>query len=250
MKIHPNILASIILPIVFLVLVFVSLMFLPLKNLKLGKITVNPAATITVIGEAKLQQRNQIASFTAGVTALSDKKEDAVNEVNSKIQTLIQSVKDFGIKEEDIQTQNISIYQREESYYEEGTSKSRVGQWNVSNSIQITLRDINKASELTNLLSASGANNVYGPNFSLENTKESEQELLGLALDDARRKAMTMAEKNNKAVGDVVSITEGSGNYSPYYGFGGGMEAKAVDAPTEVGSSTVYKSVTVIYEIN
>ena len=41
--------------------------------------------------------KNQISSFTAGVDAVADKKDDAAKEVNSKMEALIKAVKGFGI---------------------------------------------------------------------------------------------------------------------------------------------------------
>jgi hypothetical protein len=185
-----------------------------------------------------------------GVEAVNDSKDVAVGDVNTKIDALIQAVKDFGIKEADIKTQNVSIYQDEQSYYDNGVQKSRKGQWRVNNSVEIKLREIDKAAELTNLITKSGANNVWGPNFSMDDTNQVEKGLYDMAIKDAREKAESIAKASGRKLGKVVSVNDGGTTNSiyPIYaardtaGMGGG-------AVTEPGSTTVYKNLTVTFEL-
>lgn len=231
------------------VLVLLLVWIVPWKKINWGKITWQPSEIVTVTGEARSQEKNQIATYTAGVEAVNTKKEEAVSEVNNKIEALIKAIKDFGIDEKDIKTQNISIYQGEESYYEGGVQKSRKGQWRVSNSVEITLREVDKANELTDLLSQSGANNVWGPNFSMDDTNVIEKTLYEAAMKDAKEKAEDIAKASGRKLGKVLSVTDGgSSDIYPVYsmkadsGRGGGMA-------TEPGTSTVYKSLSVVFEL-
>lgn len=220
---------------------------IPWQLVDWGKIQLTPGRTITVTGEAKSQERNQIATFTAGVSAVIDDKEAAVNEVNEKIRTIIDSVKNFGISDKDVKTQNLSVYQMEETYYDEGIAKSRPGQWRVSNDVTVTLRNIDQASELADLLTGSGATNVYGPNFSLDETQSAEESLLDEAIKSARGKAEIVAQSSGGELGKIISISErAQGATPPYFaeGYGGGS-----GAPTEPGTATVRQTVTVVFEL-
>ncbi|MBI4029544.1 MAG: SIMPL domain-containing protein [Candidatus Blackburnbacteria bacterium] len=230
------------------ILFFGALFTLPFSQIDWGNVHFTPGKTITVTGQSQTKQKNQVANFTAGVNAVNDNKDQAVGEVNKKMTDIIKSVKDFGVKSEDIQTQNISVYQTQESYYDaDGRQKTRPGQWQVSNSIQITLRDVSRASDFANLLTASGANNVYGPNFSLESSKDAENQLLQDAIEDAKKKAATVATASGGKLGKVISVTEGTQSYvTPLFareGMGGG------GAPTEPGSTTTGKTVTVVFQL-
>ena len=235
-------------------LVVALLSFLVLPRVNWGRIAMGPAETVSVLGEAKSQQKNQIATFSAGVEAINNDKESAISEVNSKMEGLIKSIKDFGIAEADLQTQNMSIYQSsiyqsEESYYENGVQRSRKGQWRVSNSVQITLREIERANELTDLLSKSGATNTWGPNFSMDDTNTAEKGLYDLSMKDAREKAEAIAKVSGRTLGKVISVVEsGAGNQVypltssiKYDGMGG--------SGLEPGSSTVYKTLNVVFEL-
>ncbi|MDP4009529.1 MAG: SIMPL domain-containing protein [Candidatus Shapirobacteria bacterium] len=215
---------------------------LPWRNVNWGKISFIPAELISVTGEAKSQQKNQIASFTAGVNIFNDKKEVAVDEVNKKINELIDSVKKFGIPTEDIKTQNMSVYQQQDPMMPGQKRPTTQGQWVVNNSIEITLRDADKAQELADLLNSSGANNVYGPNFRMDDTNKIENTLFDGAMKDARKKAELIAKASGRKLGKVMSVSEGSGgsNIYPMYD---------MKAAVEPGSATVSKSLNVSFEL-
>lgn len=238
--------------IAFSVIIIAALYFFPWKDINWGKFSMVPVEMVTVNGEAQTVEKNQIASFTAGVNASNNVKQTAVNEVNSKMEVLIKSVKDFGIKPEDIQTQNVSVYQGDIWYVDGGVSKSKKGQWTANNSIVITLRNVDRASQMTDLLTASGATNVYGPNFRVDDTNAAERELYGAAMKDAMEKADVIARASGRKLGKVLTVNdEGSGRNVIYplmakADLGGG----GVPAPVEPGSQTVTKNLTVSFELD
>ena len=226
-----------------------SLFVLPWKLIKWGTVSFIPGGTLIVSGTAKSTVTNRVAEYSAGVTAYNDNKQKAIDDVNEKISTIISSLKTFGIAAADIKTENVNVYQSQENYYEEGRQKTRPGQWHVDNSIRIRLIDVTKSSELMDILTQSGATNIYGPNYSIDDTQKDEQSLLGQAILDAHKKAEIMAKASGKTLGQVLSVSEGTGgNSSPIplirsEGMGGG-------GPTEPGSATIEKSVTVTFELN
>lgn len=222
--------------------------FIPSGKLSWGNISLAPAKTITVTGEAQSQERSQVAVFSAGASAINDSKEAAIADVNQKVRALIEAVKNFGIPEADIKTQNLNVYQNNETYYEDGRQKQRPGQWSVNNTIEMKLRDVTRASQLADILTQSGATNVYGPNFSLEDTKAIELTLFGDAITNARVKAEKIAAGSGGTLGKILTVAEG-GTQAPVLfsaeGRGGGG-----GTPTEPGSGLVQKSVTVTFELN
>lgn len=227
------------------VIFFAGFYFIPWQKINWGKLQLSSPKTVTVVGEAQTREKSQIAIFTAGVSVINDDKEAAVFEVNQKTEGLIKTVKDFGIKSEDIKTQNLNVYQREETYYEEGRQKTRPGQWSVSNSIEIKLRDVDRASNLADLLAKSGATNVWGPNFSLDETGIGQNFLFEEAVKNAREKAQIVATASGSKLGKIISISEG---YQPVSVFRA-LEGGGGGAPVEPGSSTVKKVVTVVFEL-
>lgn len=215
--------------------------YLPVYTLQ----QIQPAVTVT--GEASNQEANQMATFNAGVNAVNDNKDAAIKEVNDKISAVVASVKEFGVPDADIKTQNMNIYQNQEMYYEGGTQKQRLGQWNVSNTVEIKLRQVERATELATLLSQSGANNVWGPNYALDETSQAENALMEKAIEDARMKAERIADASGASLGKVIQVIEGnnSGIIAPMYRAEGGGGGAAMEA----GSTMVTKTVSVTFEL-
>lgn len=218
----------------------------PWGNMNWGRVSIQNNL-IVVTGTSKEQKRNEIARFTAGASSVNDDRDTAVSEVNEIVVKITEAVKTFGIKEADIKTSNLSIYQEEESYWENGVQKRRKGQWRVSNNIEVVLRNVDEASQLADILTKNGATNVYGPMLSLDDSQKAADELLASAIEDAREKAEIMAEAAGGVLGEVVSVVEGSSATSVYRsmvfeGGGGGI-------PIEPGSSTVSKSVVVSFRL-
>src|SRR5258706_12838262 len=194
--------------IFFILLTFILLaaavIFLPIDKVNWGRISILPAATITVTGTSQSDVANETAGFSATVTAVNADKQTAVNEVNTKMAALIKSIKDFGIADADIKTENVSVYQMPVSPVpvpQNGSAQTLIypvppvaggsqgGDWQASNSITITLKDVSKASLLSDLLNQSGATNVYGPNLAVgKNTSATDASLLARAVIDARHK--------------------------------------------------------------
>jgi uncharacterized protein len=219
-----------------LILIVIAAFVLPWKNINWGKIRFQDE-TVVVIGESETKQKNEVASFSAGVNVINVNKENAIAEVNKKINELIASVKSFGISADDIQTQSVSVYQQQEIN----------NKWIVNNTIEITLRDVSKTQELVDLLNKSGANNVYGPNFRIEETTEVEKTLYESAVTDARERAELIAKASGRKLGKVITVVEGNSSSYPIYkamdsGLGGGAVA-------EPGTSTISKTLTVTFEL-
>ncbi|MFH1561038.1 MAG: SIMPL domain-containing protein [Patescibacteria group bacterium] len=215
-------------------------------DLDWGSINLSQKGTVTVTGEAKGQEASQVARFSATVTKTNDSKEVAVDGVNQGMEKIVEQVKSFGIKDQDLKTMTISISQDQEDYYEGDRRKSRPGQWRVSNSLEITLRDVDQSSQLANLLAESGATNVWGPNFYLDDTNSMEDSLMEEAIKDARQKAEAIAKVENRKVKKAISISEGYSDAGIRYA----MESGGGGAPMEPGSSTVQKTVTVVFELD
>ncbi|MDD2483275.1 MAG: SIMPL domain-containing protein [Candidatus Shapirobacteria bacterium] len=224
-----------------LILVIIAAFVLPWRNINWGKINFG-GETVVVTGESETKQKNEVASFSAGVNVIKENKEEAIAEVNKKISDLITSVKDFGIAEADIQTQSANVYEQQE------TDKTKKNNWIVNNTIEITLRDVSKANELMDLLNKSGANNVYGPSFRIEDTKTAEKTLYEAAMTDAKERAELIAKASGRKLGKVMNVVEGNSGVS-YSLYKAALSSGAGGADLQTGTSTISKTLTVTFEL-
>lgn len=204
-----------------------------------------PRAMITVTGQAHQQVANQIANFNVSVTQTDKDKGTAVEAVNREMAKIINAVKELGIEAKDITTQNISVYEvsQPEILIYPPRPKSGEKQWQARNSLEIILRDVNQASALTDLLQGFPLAQVSGPGFSVDNTSETDSDLLTQAVEDARKKAAKVAVASGRKLGKVLTVAEGVSS-QPWI-----MDKAVTSAPVEPGGSQMSKTVTVVFEL-
>jgi uncharacterized protein YggE len=241
--------------IVGIIMVLVLLIFvLPFRSINWGKINVGQDKGITVVGEASSREKNQIALFNVGVSIKEKVKEKAVNEVNEKINQVIKDLKKFGIDEDDIKTERIIIYEEEVrvnriEMYEEEKNDAEEKFWQVSNSIEVVLREVDRVNDLADLLAEGEATNVYGPNLRMDDTSEVEKILYNSAINDAREKAELIAKASGRKLGKVLSVVEGVGSIRSNYEMALTSSERMVGASIEPGMTMVNKSLVVIFEL-
>jgi len=241
-----------------------------------GTLQLSSPDTISVTGFADGSQLNQKASFRATITTENVDKDIATKELTSKTNDLIDQIKDFGIESKDIKTQNLSIYEFEDIVYEGDVDdnpgivdysneremmmypdrpRKTVKKWRATNSLVITVENIDKAADLSDLLLNSEATNVNGPSFEAGDTAELEKELLEKAMKNAQEKAETILKNSKQRVVKIIQVSEGSGGYYPMYQksilpmTGGGMMDTMESIQLEPGSQEMSKTVTVTFEI-
>lgn len=235
--------------IALLIILFLALFLLPIRKIEWGKLRFLERERVTVTGKAELREKNEVARFTVGVESSKNDKDEAIAEVSEKVEVLIKKIKKFGIKEEDLKSQNMSIYQDKYIDRDDEVQRRKDGQWRVNNSLEIVLREVDKSSELLSLLNSSEISNVYGPSFYLEDVDQNDEKLLEMAMDKAKEKAEILAKISDKKLGGVISIVEGNsqGVYPvrslEMNDFGGGAVS------VEPGSSRVSRSITVVFEL-
>ena len=67
------------------IIIVLGLYFIPWKGIHWGKLQLSAENTIVVIGQAEKQEKTEIATFSAGASAVNDNKDTAISEVNGKI---------------------------------------------------------------------------------------------------------------------------------------------------------------------
>jgi uncharacterized protein YggE len=171
--------------------------------------------TITVSGKSFSDVKNEVASFSVTVEANNEVKQDAVDEVSVKSEAIVAALKSFGVPDNDLETINLNVYQREDPVVENGVTVYKPGNWYASYNINIKLRDITKATELTALLTSFDKSSMFGPNFQIDSENIDEATLLRKAIENARIKADAMAKQVGKKVGGVVRISESNAYDNP-----------------------------------
>ncbi|GIW69859.1 MAG: hypothetical protein KatS3mg101_0606 [Patescibacteria group bacterium] len=207
--------------------------------------------TIAVSGMSSTAIKNEILTFSLSIEETNSDKVKAVDALTERSKTIVQMIKDFGIPEKDIETTNLSVYQRQDQIYRNGVTTYEPGDWTASYTITAKLRDLERSAEFTSLLTSVEKASMWGPTKSIDNSSINEEELLSAAIEDARAKADAIAAGVGKKLGKAIQISESS--YAPVYGLmyrDAGMGAGGGgDIPIEPGTTETYKSVYVVFEL-
>jgi uncharacterized protein YggE len=132
-------------------------------------------------------------------------------------------------------------------------SSPKVTGYMVSETVQVTVRNLAAVGTLIGGLGRLEVQNLNGPEFTLDDTTAGYDAARADAIAKAKRQADLLASQLGVRLGKVVNFSESSGgNYPMYaYGMGGGPSAtKAMPTPdVPVGENTYNASVSITYEI-
>ena len=204
--------------------------------------------TILVQAEGKVTAKPDIAVTTMGmivdgstVAEAQQKNTSVMNSLNSKLKVL-------GISEDDIQTTNYNIYPQYDYLEDEGRV---LNGYQVSQSVNVKIRNLEKANQVLALAGEVGANSVSGLEFTIDDRDIYKNEARDLALQKIGEKARMLSQSLGVRIIGVVSYDEyegGENDFGPYRayaesGFGG-------DTPViESGSMDVKMNLNVTFEI-
>lgn len=175
--------------------------------------------TITVTGTGSAAGAPDIATLELGVEIRNADIATAFSETNTTIDGVITALVEAGVAREDIRTTGLNIYR--DMYgapMMNGTEMATAenGVYVVSNNIRITIRDTANVANAINAAVSSGATNIYGLNFGIDDRATLETQARADAVADARARAEELAALAGAELGDITIITEYSGNFSPF----------------------------------
>lgn len=221
--------------------------------------------TISVSGEGEVYGSADIATVSFSVREESKKVADAQTKVNEKVKATLAAIRKLGVDDKDIKTQSYSSYPKYE--YQQGTvscmglncptpvpGKQVLTGYEVSQSVIITVRNLDSVSSIVDALGTAGVTDMYGPSFAIDKEDDLKAEARKEAIEKARTKAEVLARDLGVSLVRVVSFSEG-GNYPMYarmesLGMGGSKDAVATPAPEiPQGQEKITSNVTITYEI-
>ncbi|MEZ5744694.1 MAG: SIMPL domain-containing protein [Sphingomonadaceae bacterium] len=151
----------------------------------------NPVVELTVT--ETVMSTPDTAQVGAGVSVRAPTAQEALRRNAEQMDRVVKKLREIGIAREDIQTSNFSL--NAQYRYNNGTDATFIG-YDASNAVNVTLRDMNGIGRALDTLVAAGANNVYGPNFSLEKDQDAKTTGRKLALTNARSRAMEYTQQS------------------------------------------------------
>jgi len=214
---------------------------------------INTAATTNTVsfnGEGKVVAKPDIAKVNLSIVTDALTSKIAQDENSKKSKALTDYLKKQNIDDKDIKTTGYNIYPQYK-YSQYGGQPTITG-YQVNQSMEIKVRDLDKVSNILDGVVSAGANQVNGLSFEIDNPDALKAEARAKAIADAKQKANELQSQVGISLGKIVNFSENTGGYpGPVYfdaqakGMGGGGGGPSV--PT--GENEITVSVSITYQI-
>ena len=202
---------------------------------------------LSVSSRAEARKAPDIATFSAGVVTQAADGNAALRQNAEQMNRVLAAIKAAGVADKDVQTSGISLNPQ---YRYEENQPPRITGYQASNTVNVKLREVAKMGKVLDALVASGANQVNGPSFGIDDPEP----LYDRARLDALKAALARAETYAGALGvrvrRIVSISEGGAAMPSPMPRMAMMKAEAYDStPVAAGESSVSVNLDVVFEL-
>ena len=185
-----------------------------------------------------------LAIISAGVQTLESTATGAIEQNATRMERVRAALKRAGIADRDIQTSSINL--NPEYRYVENQPPVLTG-YRASNSVNVKFRDLKRTGAILDALVAQGANQISGPNLTIDKPETAYDEARVKAIAAGQARAELYARALGKRVVRILSVSE-SGGYAPPpmpYARDMAMSVGQQAAKTEIDPGTQQLSVTV-----
>jgi uncharacterized protein len=206
-------------------------------------------AVITVTGTGAVSVVPDIASINVGVRSTGDTVTEALEANNIQAETIKATLISEGVDEMDIQTSSFNVYPLSDYDYDGNVTRTY---FSVENYVYVKVKDLDTLGDILDAVARSGANNIYGIDFNVQEKTEAQSSARQLAVDSAKAQAQELADAAGVELGEIVAISS-SYSYPAYYsGYGmggGGSDLASSYVPTTSGQIQIVTDVTMTFAI-
>ncbi len=188
-----------------------------------------------------------VAIISAGVVTRAQSATAAIEENANRMERVRAALRRAGIADRDIQTSSINL--NPDYRYQENQPPVLTG-YQASNTLSIRFRDIRSTGQILDALVAEGANQINGPNLTIDQPEAARDEARVQAIAVGKARAELYARALGKRVGRLLSVSE-SGGYSvprpmPMAAM---QERGAADTAIEPGEQSVEVTLAMSFEL-
>ena len=238
---------------------------------------------LSVVGSGEAKAAPDIARSSMGIEVRGATAEAATAEANARMAAVLGALRGAGIADKDLRTNDFSVsFERdpqppvvvELSGPKGGRAapagpKTRAaapeasapaepaeprGSYRVSNTVEVTIRDIAKVSEVLTAAAGAGANNVWGISFELADREPLYQKARAEAIEAAKRSAAQLAQLTGVKLGRLIAVEDNpeQGGVPRMMGLGAARMADVASSqvPVQGGELTVSHQVRLVYSID
>ena len=196
---------------------------------------------VSVAGHGEVKGRPDTATVQIGVESEATTAKEALAQNTAQAQAIQQKLKDLGVAEKDLQTSNFAV---NPTY---GNDGRQITGYHVSNSVTVTIRNLDQAGALLDQVVQAGANSIYGISFSVEDPQKLLEQARQQAVANAKARATQLASAGGAAIGDVLVISENANAPVPLPMAARAEAAPSAAVPVQPGEQSFSVDVQVTY---
>jgi uncharacterized protein len=198
---------------------------------------------ITVTGTGHVQAPPDMAEISLGVTTQAQSASEALASNNAAMAAVFARLEQAGIAPRDMQTAQLNVMPN--WAHSSGEAPPVITSYTAQNMLNVTLRNIDSLGLVLDAAVQDGANTLHGISFG--QTEPPHAAARGLAVQDARARAETIAAAANVRLGKIIDISEGNFEAAPSMMRLGAVQDSAV--PLAGGEVAISAQVRMVFEI-
>ena len=198
----------------------------------------NQSDIFTVSGEGKVEVKPEIAYVRVGMESNGSSVGQVQTEIDGVMERVIGALEELGIdREKEMETVSYSI----NPLFDWSSGRQRITGYSASTQLEIKVREIDRVNEVVDAAVESGANQVGGVSFDVEDREKIEEEARKEAVEQAKRKAEAAAKAAGFRLGRIVNYSESSNGVVPQPMYDRAMAAG--EAAPELSSAKIQPGV-------
>jgi uncharacterized protein YggE len=166
-----------------------------------------PAAgtVLDVTAEGRTTRMPDLATIRAGVVSQSPTAAAALSDNAQRMAKVLAALKHAGVAPRDIATSSVGLSPQ---YRYADNQPPVITGYQATNTVSVRFRDVAKSGTILDTLVAQGANQIDGPNLSIDKPETALDEARADAVVQAKRRADLYAKAAGLRVSRIVSIAE------------------------------------------
>jgi uncharacterized protein YggE len=196
--------------------------------------------SVTVTGTGSVDAVPNRAGLVVGVSSDAATARAALAASGDKAARVLDALRGAGVAKQDLQTTDVSVSPRWDD-------RGKQDGFTAHESVQVKVRDVERAGPILDAAVAAGATETSGPSFDRGDRQELYRSALKAAFADARAKAATLAGEAGASLGRVVRIEESSDTSQPVPMYTAAAERSAT--PVEPGTQEVQATISVTFSL-
>jgi len=161
--------------------------------------------SVTVTGHAEMAVVPDTAYISLGIITTASDVAKAKTENDTTMNRIYTAVESLGINKDQVQTAGFSV----QPQYKQDTKNDEpavIAGYRVQNTITVRVTDFTQISQVIDVSSKAGANQINGLRFAVNDESSLKDQLLAKAILDGKHKASLIAETLGGSLGRATSV--------------------------------------------